>query len=261
MAALVAALATAGCGMVPDGASDFFEKSSPSNRLARADELYDRGSYFSLVQAHKEYGRLAREGNAEAQYKLGRMYAEGKGAPQDHAESAARYRDAAGQGHAGAQYELAVMNHEGVGVSKDNVQAHSWATLAVANSTGASQENAVSLREDITAEMTPAELSKSQRMARRQKPELVVETPSTIEAAMLNRLALFYHKQSRYTEAEVFFKRALAIRVKSLGTEHLLVAQSLENYADLLAVTKRAPEAKMMRTRAKVIRAKHPQAN
>ena len=80
-------------------------------------------------------------------------------------------------------------------------------------------------------------------------------------ATSLNNLAVLYRTQGRYAEAEPLYKRALAIREKTLGPEHPNVAQSLENYAALLRNMNREDEAAKMETRAKAIRAKHAQEN
>ena len=50
--------------------------------------------------------RKAEQGDAQAQYELGRAYSIGKGAPKDKAEAAKWYRKAAEQGHAEAQYVM-----------------------------------------------------------------------------------------------------------------------------------------------------------
>ncbi len=64
-----------------------------------------------------------------------------------------------------------------------------------------------------------------------------------------------------YAEAEPLLKRSLAIKEKTLGPEHPLVATSLENYAALLRKTGRSTEAIKMKARAKAIRAKHAKEN
>ena len=76
-------------------------------------------------------------------------------------------------------------------------------------------------------------------------------------AIRLNNLALGYHAQGKYAEAEPLYKRSLAIWEKALGPEHPRVAESLENYATLLRKTGRSTEATKMEARAKAIRAKH----
>ena len=76
-------------------------------------------------------------------------------------------------------------------------------------------------------------------------------------ATSLNNLALLYHAQGRYAEAEPLYQRALAIREKVLGPEHPHVATSLENYAALLKKMGRGAEAEPLEARARAIRARH----
>jgi tetratricopeptide (TPR) repeat protein len=52
-------------------------------------------------------------------------------------------------------------------------------------------------------------------------------------AQLLNNLAVLYHNQARYTEAEPLYKRSVAIYEKALGPDHPDVAQSLNNLAVL----------------------------
>ena len=59
----------------------------------------------------------AEAGDAEAQYALGVMYANGQGVPQDDTEAGRWYRLAADQGLAEAQYNLGVMYANGNGTS------------------------------------------------------------------------------------------------------------------------------------------------
>ncbi len=80
-------------------------------------------------------------------------------------------------------------------------------------------------------------------------------------AASLNNLAALYQAQGKYAEAEPLYKRSLAIAEKAFGPEHPIVAQALENYAALLRETGHPRDAPIMAARAKVIRAKHAQAN
>jgi tetratricopeptide (TPR) repeat protein len=70
-------------------------------------------------------------------------------------------------------------------------------------------------------------------------------------------LAALYYSQGQYAEAEPLYQRALGIRGKALGPEHLDVATSLENYASLLRNTHRPEDAISLESRAKAIRAKH----
>ena len=54
------------------------------------------------------YRRGAEQGDADAQFNLGVMYAEGEGVARDDAEARRWYRKAAEQGHADAQHNLRV---------------------------------------------------------------------------------------------------------------------------------------------------------
>jgi hypothetical protein len=76
--------------------------------------------------AAKELRPLADGGNAEAQYRIGRMFEFGKGYPQDKAEAIAWYRKAAAQNNTAAQQELGFIYATGDGVAKDDVQAAAW---------------------------------------------------------------------------------------------------------------------------------------
>ncbi len=72
--------------------------------------------------------QAAEQGDSEAQYKLGRMYADGvnadgTGVTQDYAEAAKWYRQAAEQRHALSQYLLGMMYEKGEGVAEDNAEA------------------------------------------------------------------------------------------------------------------------------------------
>ena len=52
-------------------------------------------------------------------------------------------------------------------------------------------------------------------------------------AASLNNLAVVYHKQGRYADAEPLYKRSLTIREETLGSDHPEIAKSLNNLAAL----------------------------
>ena len=62
-------------------------------------------------------------------------------------------------------------------------------------------------------------------------------------AKSLNNLAVLLRATSRLAEAEPLYRRALAIREKSLGPEHPDVAVGLNNLAVLLRATNRLAEA------------------
>ena len=78
------------------GASSF----AAANPFDDASAAYERGDY---VQAMKLFRQLAGNGHQWAQRRVGSMYAEGKGVPQDYQEAVKWYRLAAAQGNVPAQ--------------------------------------------------------------------------------------------------------------------------------------------------------------
>ena len=128
---------------------------------------YKRGDYATAL---REWRPLAEQGDAMAQNNLGTMYDEGKGTmddegkgvPQDYAQAVKWYKKAAEQNHAKAQSNLGVMYGNGRGVLRDYVQAHMWFNLAATQGNKTALKN----RDIVAKDMTPADISKAQRLAR-----------------------------------------------------------------------------------------------
>ncbi len=86
-------------------------------------EAYQEKDYLKAIQVWRP---LAQAGDREAQYRLGVMYAEGRGIPPNDAEAALWFERAAEQGEPMAQYNLAASYVEGTGVRKDMAAAAKW---------------------------------------------------------------------------------------------------------------------------------------
>ncbi|MBA5866221.1 MAG: hypothetical protein GDA67_05920 [Nitrospira sp. CR1.3] len=150
-----------------------------------------------------ELRKSAEEGNADAQNKLGMLYSEGRGVPQDYVQAKQWFEKAAEQGHAGAQVnlgtlyfhghgapeseqmalswfrraadqrdplafaKLGLMYAQGRGVPQDFVQAHMWYNLSAAHG----EKRASELRDTLAKQMTPAQLAEAQRLAREWTPK------------------------------------------------------------------------------------------
>lgn len=133
----------------------------------------------------------AEQGNAEAQFDLGFMYANGKGVPQDYAEAAKCYRKAADQGRPLAQFNLGNLYVDGRGVPKNYVEAYVLFSLAASASTRTESDVAFSLpvsasdlsqaaivNRDMTGEkMTPEDIAKAQRRSSELVPRPSVQRP------------------------------------------------------------------------------------
>ena len=116
---------------------------------------------------------FAAQGDADAQYNLGVMYADGLGTAQDYLEARKWYRKAADRGDPLAQYNLGVMAASGQGAAPDNVEAHLWFDLAASHTPApdaVARAKALAGRDVVSARMTPAQIAEAQKLARDWKP-------------------------------------------------------------------------------------------
>ena len=100
--------------------------------LEDANAAYDRGDYAAALRL---WGPLANQGDADAQLKLGRMYAFGQGVPKNIAEALKWYRLAAEHGLADAQILLGLLYDFGHGVPQNDAEALKWYRLTAAKGT------------------------------------------------------------------------------------------------------------------------------
>lgn len=70
--------------------------------------------------------KAAEQGYADAQFNLGKCYANGDGVPQDYTEAVKWYKKAAEQGNAHAQNSLGDCYYYGKGVQEDDTEAVKW---------------------------------------------------------------------------------------------------------------------------------------
>ena len=68
----------------------------------------------------------AKQGDAEAEYDIGRMYAIGEVLNKNGQKAAKWYRKSGEQGHAKAQFNLGMMYRNGEAVEKDEQTAFMW---------------------------------------------------------------------------------------------------------------------------------------
>jgi hypothetical protein len=92
---------------------------------------YGTGVPKDEVEAVRLYSLAVDQGNASAQFILGRRYAQGGGVPKDEVEAVRLYRLAVDQGNASAQFILGLCLDNGTGVPKDEVEAVRLYRLAV----------------------------------------------------------------------------------------------------------------------------------
>jgi hypothetical protein len=80
----------------------------------------------NLVAAAKWYQRSASQGIPAAQNNLGLMYAQGRGVPEDVARAAKFWHDASAKDHVIAQFNLGLAYFRGEGVAEDRGEALRW---------------------------------------------------------------------------------------------------------------------------------------
>ncbi len=114
----------------------------------------------------------AKQGIAEAQTILGRMYESGRGVKQDYREAMKWYRQAAEQGDAAAQSSLGALYAKGHGVIQDYLLAHMWSNIAASKLVGKEGElgeegqRAANTRDSVAKNLTPTQVIQAQGMAR-----------------------------------------------------------------------------------------------
>ena len=99
------------------------------------------------------------QGNKNAQYNLGLMYANGEGTSQNYAKSIKWYKKAACNGDDGAQYNLGVLYANGEGVEKSYATAYSYWSAAAA----VKNKDAISSIKTIIKVMTPEQIEEGKK--------------------------------------------------------------------------------------------------
>lgn len=121
----LACLHLSGRGVEPDAlrAMTNFAKAAEQQHAPATLSLANMLIEDATVLAGLAFGLAAEQGQAQAQYELGRRCAAGDGRARDDGRAARWYALAAEQGHADAQCALAVMYLSGRGVVSDELRA------------------------------------------------------------------------------------------------------------------------------------------
>lgn len=138
--------------------------SATADPIDDAIVAYEGGDYATALKLLRP---LVESGGAEAQYRLGLMYANGMGVPTDQAEAARLYRLAADQGVEKAQFSLGELYRDGDGVAQDLVQAYMWFSVAAA----AGDQAAFDHRGFLAAELSPDQIAEAEKLAKAWKPK------------------------------------------------------------------------------------------
>lgn len=123
----------------------------------------DRSKTFSKdysTLALRHWLPLAKQGNANAQLKLGMMYAKGTEVIQNYNAALKWYRLAAEQGNAQAQFNLAWIYAYTNGVTQDDEMAYMWSSIAIENGLSFG----VQVRDDVEQRMTAAKIVQAKQL-------------------------------------------------------------------------------------------------
>ena len=110
----------------------------------------------------EELGKMAEQGDAEAQWRLGTLYRNGDGIRQSDSDAVEWFRRAAEQRFVPAISALGSQYWAGRGVPQDYAKAYVWYDVALAEG----DANAESQLQDLSAELTPEEVANAHQQAK-----------------------------------------------------------------------------------------------
>jgi TPR repeat protein len=111
-------------------------------------------------RAARRFREAAMQGMMPAQYRLAKLYEEGRGVPRDLDQAAGWYRKAADQTDPAAQLRLGILLSPGNGTRTDVVEAYKWLNLSASRwKSEALRVEAAARRDALEKQMTEAQVS------------------------------------------------------------------------------------------------------
>lgn len=124
-----------------------------------------RGTGAYQARTVRELALAAARGNAQAQARLGFMYENGFGVPQNYVVAADLYQSAATHGDAFGQSRLGLSYDKGHGVPQSVIFSYAWLNLAAASASGRQADYYRRLRNAVASKMTSDQIFEGQRLA------------------------------------------------------------------------------------------------
>ncbi len=130
----------------------------------RLGKMYANGEgvIVDVTKAAKWFEKAAHQGNSEAQFLYGTALLDGRGMVQDYQAALKWIEMPASRGNPQAQYRLGQMYRFGIGTPVDKVKAYMWFNLAAAQG----MDDAVRARESVVGQLTPEQIVQAQADAR-----------------------------------------------------------------------------------------------
>jgi S1-C subfamily serine protease len=202
-----------------------FGFASPAVASDEALAAYNRGDFATALRLWRS---LADQGQPDAMYNLGLMYAQGAAVPQNYAEAARWYGLAAEYGNPDAQAALGLQYVMGQGVPENYILSYTWLSLAAARG----NQIAIRGREIPLRFLTPQQVAYAQNLAAAWRPK-VPPAPKPQAPSVSSGTAFFINaKGEALTNAHVV-EECQQIRVN--GRAARLLARDTKNDLALLA--------------------------
>jgi hypothetical protein len=116
--------------------------------------------------------RAAKQGNADAQYDVGASYYGGLGVEKNEKEGVQWFQRAARQGNPLAQLNLGLLHAAGASVPQDNIEAYKWLQIAFTGlPPGGPRMEVAKAMQDVSAKLRWDELDEAKARARDWKPQ------------------------------------------------------------------------------------------
>ena len=160
-------------------------KQGSSNAQFRLGYMYSEGR--GVPQNYKEgfnwYMRAAKQGSSSSQGNIGHMYLKGEGVAQNYKEAFNWFMIAAMQDNGNTQAMLSDMYSEGKGVAQNYVEAHRWGNLAARHQEASSYRR--NARDSLAEKMTDKQIEQAQDLARDWRPKTWEEVKEEITSGKL----------------------------------------------------------------------------
>lgn len=139
-----------------------------ANAQYNLGRCYDNGQGVSLNfrKAIKWYRKAAKQNNASAQHRLGDYYYSGQAVSRSYSKAVKWYSLAAEQGIARARYNLGFIYENGQGVTKDYKEAYKWYLLACSDSSNDVWEDASKAKDAVISKLSQSEITQAQSEAK-----------------------------------------------------------------------------------------------
>ena len=139
--------------------NDRLEKIQRLAKQGEASAQFDLGVMYykgqevpqDYAESFKWFRKAADQGLPEAQFNLELLCSKGQGVDKNFAEALKWFQKAAEQGYPQAQFNLGVMYAEGEEVAQNNIKAYAWLVLAVENGYEVAKPNLLYLNKTLTA--------------------------------------------------------------------------------------------------------------